>query len=212
VAEERARIARELHDAVAHSVSVTIIHAEAAEAMLPSHDSESARSSLHRIQASGREALTEMRRLLDLLRAPEGQEALAPQRGAADLQQLADQMAEAGLPVELVVSSDVAQLSPGIDISAYRVAQEALTNSLKHGASGARVELRKDRGTLVVDVLDRGPSAVARDRAGTPLSGGQGLIGIRERVDFFGGDLTAGPCEGGFRVTARFPLAEVNAP
>ena len=212
VARERARIARELHDAVAHSVSVTVIHAEAAEAVLPSDDSESARISLHRIQDSGREALTEMRRLLDLLRAPDGPDHLAPQHGVADLQHLADQIADAGLPVELVVGVDLAQLPPGIDISAYRVAQEALTNSLKHGASGARLELRCDRTTLTVDVLDRGPSKPARDRAGTPLSGGQGLIGMRERVQIFGGELTAAPCAGGFRVTARFPLAEVNTP
>jgi signal transduction histidine kinase len=212
VAEERARIARELHDAVAHSVSVTVIHAEAAEAVLPPGDSAPARASLHRIQASGREALTEMRRLLELLRTPEGEDDLAPQPGAADLQRLAEQMTDAGLPVELVMACDLAQLPPGIDISAYRIAQEALTNSLKHGASQARVELRRDRTTLVIDVLDRGTSPSARDRAGTPLSGGQGLIGMQERVDFFGGDLTAAPCEGGgFRVRARFPLPEVTA-
>ena len=100
-------------------------------------------------------------------------------------------------------------LPPGIDISAYRIVQEALTNSLKHGAAQARVELRRERAALVVDVVDQGVSPSAPDRVGTPLSGGQGLIGMQERVHFFGGELTAGRGEGGgFRVSARFPLPE----
>ena len=95
---------------------------------------------------------------------------------------------------QLVVSS---RERSGVDLAAYRIIQEALTNSLKHGASRARVELLRERTALVIDVVDRGTSPAARDRAGTPLSGGQGLIGMQERVHFFGGDLVAGPCDGG---------------
>jgi signal transduction histidine kinase len=197
---------------VARSVSVTVIHAEAAEEVLPAAGSGPARASLQRIQDSGREALTEIRQMLGLLRSDEAGESLAPQPGLADLGRLCEAMDAAGLPVELVVAGDTGDLPPGIDVSAYRIAQEALNNSLKHGARDARVEVHRDSSGLTIDIRDRAGSAISA-RAGTPLSGGQGLIGIKERVRFFGGQFTAGPLEGGgFGVSARLPVPETRVP
>jgi signal transduction histidine kinase len=212
VAEERARIARDLHDAVARSVSVTVIHAEAAEEVLPATGSDPARASLRRIQSSGREALTEIRQMVGLLRSPD-QDSLAPRPGLADVRRLADETTAAGLPVEVTITGDTERLPPGIDVSAYRIVQEALTNSLKHGAAKANVELRRERAGLAIEVHDRPGSSPARTRAGTPMSGGQGLVGIEERVRFFGGEFAAGPCaDGGFSVSVRLPVPEAGAP
>lgn len=212
VADERARIARELHDAVARSVSVTVIHAEAAEEVLPTTGADSARASLHRIQDSGREALTEIRQMVGLLRSPDGDD-LAPQPGLRDLGHLAAETTAAGFPVELTILGDPAGLPPGIDMSAYRIVQEALTNALKHGADRALVHVTRDAGGLAIEVRDRPSAGPARVRAGTPMSGGHGLVGIRERVHFFGGELTAGPHrDGGFGVRVLLPCPDPGKP
>ncbi|MEY2514818.1 MAG: hypothetical protein QOJ89_2176 [bacterium] len=212
VADERARIARELHDAVARSVSVAVIHAEAAEEVLPATGTDQARASLRRIQDSGRDALSEIRQMVGLLNATD-EHGLAPLPGVGDLRRLADETTAAGLPVKLTISGDTAHLPPGIDASAYRIVQEALTNSLKHGAARAEVDLRRERAGLTIEVHDRPRAALPRSRAGTALSGGQGLLGIAERVRFFGGQFAAGPrADGGFALSVRLPAPEADAP
>jgi signal transduction histidine kinase len=209
VAEERARIAREMHDVVAHSLSVMVVQAEAAEAMLDD-DPERARRPLSAVQQTGRGALTELRRMLGVLReiADEGP-SLAPQPGLAALDELARQVREAGLPVRVRVEGEPRSLPPGIDLSAYRIVQEGLTNALKHaGPATAEVRVRYGEREVEVEVRDDG-------RGGAPRSngGGHGLIGMRERVALYGGRLSAGPrAEGGFALTARLPLEVIGAP
>jgi signal transduction histidine kinase len=215
VAEERARIARELHDVVAHHVSVMVIQAGAAEATLPP-GAEAVAPSLEAIRQTGREALAEMRRMLGLLRAEGALEAgaaagdseLAPQPGLDDVDALVARMREAGLVVELEPGTP-RRLPPGVGLSAYRVVQEALTNTLRHAGAGARVRVCLDYepDALVVEVADdgRGRRTPTHERA--PHDVGHGLVGMRERVALFGGTLEAGPRDGGgFRVRARFPI------
>jgi signal transduction histidine kinase len=201
-AEEQARIARELHDVIAHSVSVMVVQAAAAEDVFDSQP-ERSREALRAIEATGRAALAELRGLLGVVRTPTGRETYEPQPGLAELDALVDQVRSAGLPVGLVVEGTRDVLPVGIDLSAYRIVQEALTNSLKHArASRADVVVRYGGSELVVEVVDdgRSPSAAARD-------GGHGLIGMRERVALYGGELDAGRRDtGGFGVRARFPL------
>ena len=207
-AEERARIAREMHDVVAHSLSVMVVQAEAAEAMLDA-DPERARQPLAAVQETGRGALTELRRMLGVLRemADEGP-ALAPQPGLSGLDELARQVREAGLPVSVRVEGEPRPLSPGIDLSAYRIVQEGLTNALKHaGPATAEVVVRYGPRDLVLEVRDDGRGRAASN------GGGHGLLGMRERVALYGGDLTAGPRpEGGFALTARLPLEVISSP
>jgi signal transduction histidine kinase len=202
VASERARIARELHDIVAHSVSVMVVQAEAAAEMLNRHTPERARAPVHKIQETGRAALTDMRRMLGLLREADSRPALLPQPGIANLELLLAKVRESGLPVELEVQGEPEPLPPGIDLSAYRIVQEALTNSLKYaGQARARVVVRYAPGLLELEVSDDGAGAASG------LNGGQGLIGMRERVALFGGELDAGPAPGGgFLVRARLTL------
>ncbi|MEZ0285921.1 MAG: sensor histidine kinase [Thermoleophilia bacterium] len=209
VAEERARIAREMHDVVAHSLSVMVVQAEAAEAMLDS-DPERARRPLAAVQQTGRGALGELRRMLGVLRemADEGP-ALAPQPGLSGLDELARHVREAGLPVTVRVEGEPRPLSPGIDLSAYRIVQEGLTNALKHaGPATAEVVVRYGQRDLELEVRDDG-----RGRASGANGGGHGLLGMRERVAIYGGDLAAGPRPGGgFALTARLPLEVLGSP
>ncbi len=197
-ADERARMARELHDIVSHNLSVVVVQAAGARAQGTGSDP----TTLEKIERSGREALVEMRRLLGVLREDNGaQPALTPSPGVDQLPLLADGVRAAGLAVELDV--DCAGLPPALDLSVYRIVQEALTNALKHAGPNAhvRVSVRREAGTLVVVVIDDGVAVDA------PVPGGHGLVGMRERVMLLGGELHAGPrAGGGFAVDARLPL------
>jgi signal transduction histidine kinase len=201
VAEERARIARELHDVVSHSVGVIVIQAQAAQqdGVVP----ESVTQSLRAIESSGQQALVEMRRLLGLLRRDDEQVALAPQPSLRYLDRLADTVRDAGLPVDLYVEGDVTPLPPGVDVSAYRIVQEALTNALKHaGPARARVRVRCGAGEVQLEISDDGPGPAVGN--GT---GGHGLVGMRERVHVYGGALeTGGLPDGGYAVRVRLPF------
>lgn len=200
-AEERARIARELHDIVSHRLSVVVTQAAGARA-LAEHGS-SAPDSLERIEESGREAMVEMRRLLGVLR--EGDHStLAPQPGLAELPTLAETLRATGLDVDLQVGADCHSLPPALDLSVYRIVQEALTNVLKHStATRATVAIERGLSQLTVRVLDNGSTPTS-----TPTTAGHGLIGMRERVSLFSGTFTAGPQPGGgFVVLAELPLA-----
>lgn len=200
VADERARIARELHDVIAHSVSVMTVQAGAARLLLE-EDTARARDSLLAVEGTGRQALGEMRRLLGILRGDEDEMRLAPQPGIADIGSLIEQVRAAGLPVDVVVEGEPQPLPPGIDLAAYRVVQEALTNALKHaGAARAAVEIRYSPSALELSVVNDGHVA-HNGRAG------HGLVGMRERVSLYGGEFDAGPRrEGGYAVRARLPL------
>ena len=200
VAGERARIARELHDVIAHSVSVMTVQAGAARLLLE-EDPSRAREPLVSVEETGRQALAEMRRLLGILRAEDQPAALAPQPGVADISPLVEQLRAAGLPVDVVIDGDPRALPPGIDLVAYRVVQEALTNALKHaGAARAEVSIRYGATALEVSVVNDGH--VASDGGG-----GHGIVGMRERVALYGGAFEAGPRRGGgYSVRARLPL------
>jgi signal transduction histidine kinase len=206
VAEERGRIARELHDVVAHSVSVMVVQAGAARRSVAGNPDQ-ATAALTQIESTGRQALAEMRRLLGLLRdGQDGGAALTPQPSLAHLDSLLAAAGEAGLPVELAVEGEPRQLPAGIDLSAYRIVQEALTNSLKH-AGPARAVVRVCYGAkaLEVQVWDDGRGAAGPN--GRAEGDGHGLIGMRERVALFGGSLEVGTRQGGgFLVAARLPL------
>lgn len=207
-ATERARIARELHDIVAHSLSVVIVQADGASAAVGARP-ELAVSVLNTISETSREALSEMRRLVGVLRTdPAGTGSYAPAQGAADLSSLVEQVRQAGTRVELRISGARFNLPPGLDLTVYRLVQEALTNVLKHAgpAAAASVELAWERGSVRVAVTDDG-----RGAASTPgPPDGHGLLGMRERVWLQGGRLAVGPrTGGGFRVEAWF---DVRAP
>jgi signal transduction histidine kinase len=198
--QERARMARELHDILAHSVSLMGVQAGAAEEVL-GRDPERARPVLRSIQQTARDSVGELRRLLGMLRADDAESELTPQPNLHDLDALLQRMREAGLPVELRVERATQPVPPGVELTAYRVVQEALTNVLKH-ARPTRVEvaLTYARGCLEVAVRNDG---VATRGNGT----GHGLIGMRERVSLYGGTLDAGiDREGAFRVCASIPL------
>jgi signal transduction histidine kinase len=205
VAEERARIARELHDVVAHCVSVIVIQAQGADRALEG-EQQPVREALGSIESTGRQALVEMRRLLGILRRSDEELALAPQPSVRHLGELAEQMREAGLPVELLVEGDRGPLPPGVDLSAYRIVQEALTNALKHaGPARARVLVRYAPDELELEISDDG-------RGSVQAAGGHGLVGMRERVAFVGGVLESGARPGGgFLVRARLPLGSGGA-
>lgn len=208
VQAERDRIARELHDVVAHSVSVMVVQAGAARRVIDSHPDQTTES-LGIIEATGRDALDELRRLLGVLRDPDAREptasALSPQPGAGDIEGLVDQWRQTGLDVTLETTGTPAELSSGLGLTAYRVVQEALTNAMKHAGQATvtvHVSFKPDR--IDIEVVDdgRGVQPGASD-----LSTGHGLLGMAERVDLFGGSLDLGPNPGGgFRVTASLPL------
>ena len=202
LAEERTRIARELHDVVAHSMSVVVIQAGAARRILE-HDPAAAAESLEVIESTGRQSLTEMRQLLGVLRAEDGGEARAPQPSVADLDALLGSLRDAGLESSITVEGDPSDVSPAVGLTLFRVAQEALTNTLKHAGparSDVRLEIGSDR--VVLDVNDDGRGAAAPSVNG----GGLGTIGMRERVESMGGRFTSGPRPGGgYGVRAEIP-------
>jgi signal transduction histidine kinase len=199
-AEEQTRIARELHDVIAHNVSVMVVLAAAGNDVFE-RDARRAREALRSIESTGRAALVELRRLLGVVRRDDSTE-YAPQPGLDRLPDLVEQVRAAGLPIELEIAGSPRTLPAGIDLSAYRIVQEALTNTLKHAeASHAHVRVRYDNASVAVEVDDdgRGPNGSA--------PGGHGLIGMRERVALAGGELMTGVRpDGGFAVSARFPL------
>jgi signal transduction histidine kinase len=207
-AEERSRIARELHDVVAHHVSVMTVQAGAARRILH-RDPEAVQDALSTIEQMGRTALGEMRRLVGVLRteAEPVRSELSPQPGVHDVSGLVDQLRETGLQVQLWIEGESRSLSPGVDLAAFRLVQEALTNTLKHAGPQARAWVRiqyADR-QLEIEVEDDGRGLVAG--LGRPGGNGHGLVGMRERVALYGGDLRIGPRSGGgFEVRARFPL------
>jgi signal transduction histidine kinase len=206
VAEERARIARELHDVVAHAVSVIVLQVGAVRHRLPA-EAVSDREALANVEDAGRTALTEMRRLLGAMREEGEAPELTPHPGLDDLGRLVDEVRATGLGVRLTVRGHPVPLPRGLDLSAYRIVQEGLTNSLKHaGSASAEVTVDYGPADLLLEVRDDGRGGDGDGRAG--LEGaGHGLVGIRERVKLFGGDLVAGPAPGGgFLLRARLPL------
>jgi len=226
-AEERTRIARELHDVVAHHVSLMAVQSEAAAALLPARPAEAGQA-VEIIGQTAREALTELRRLLGVLRGPAdagGRAATAPAPSISALDEVLAAVRQAGIAVDLRVEGSPSKLPPGVDLTAYRIVQEALTNTVKHsGADEATVIVRHEPGYVTVSVTDTGDRAVAvtlgrpagPGRAGPAdgggarpaASGGFGLAGIAERVASCGGSLTVGPgAAGGFAVTARLPAS-----
>ncbi|MGD0019209.1 MAG: sensor histidine kinase [Candidatus Limnocylindrales bacterium] len=204
VALERARIARELHDVVAHHVSVMVVQAAGARRVIEK-DPALARDALEAVEAAGRTALAEMRRMLEVLRADEA--GVGPQPGLAELDRLVAQVREAGLPVELTIEGTDRELPAGMDLAAYRIVQEALTNTVKHaGRATARVKVGYERDALDIEVTDDGRGAAAPLLTGA-VEGGHGLIGMHERVALYDGVLETGPVfPGGYRVHAHFPL------
>jgi signal transduction histidine kinase len=204
VTQERARIARELHDVVAHHVSVMVVQAAGARRVVDK-DPAAARDALEAVEVAGRTALDEMRRMLEVLRADEA--GVGPQPGLAELERLSRQVREAGLPVELTVEGHDRALPGGMDLAAYRIIQEALTNTVKHaGKATASVTVRYEPEALDIEVADDGRGAAAPLLAAA-VQGGHGLIGMQERVTLYGGTLETGPrFPGGYRVHARFPL------
>jgi len=206
VTAERARIARELHDIVAHHLSVVVLQAAGARASGRASD-----RTLEKIEHSGRQALTEMRRLLGMLREPDEEPELNPQPGLGEVPALAESVRAAGLPVRLVIDGDEAALPAAVDVSAYRIVQEALTNVLKHaGCAHAEVRVCYVEDAVTIEVTDDGPGLDAADPVWAEATqGGRGLTGMRERVALFGGDLRAGPRpDGGFTVRARLPAGD----
>lgn len=210
VADERRRIARELHDVVAHHVSVMGVLATGARRVL-ARDPHAADEALGTIEETSRTTLREMRRLLDVLRTDaEPAAELAPQPGLAGIEALVEQVREAGLPVTLRVDGVPAPLDPGVALTIYRIVQEALTNTLKHaGAATAQVRLSFGVYWLIVEIFDTGRGPGPDSGRGT----GHGLVGMRERVALYGGTLRVGPRPGGgFRVYAKMPMEHLGAP
>ncbi|MEU3527678.1 histidine kinase [Streptomyces sp. NPDC038707] len=232
IAAERDRIARELHDIVSHNVSLMVVQASAAREVLGTMPDEAA-TALRAVEDAGRGAMTELRHLLGLLApAQDGTDAgpgpdaeaagppLAPQPGLDRLGPLVDRISFAGLPVEVRVSGEPRPLPQGVDVTAYRIVQEALTNALRHGDGGkAQVTVRYADHALRVEILSTGPSVLTGTGTGTGTGGtrpagrpygegtGRGLLGLRERVAVHGGELDARRrLGGGFRVRARIPL------
>jgi signal transduction histidine kinase len=201
VAEERARIARELHDIVAHAVSVMVLQVGAVRHKLPDAMGED-RDALEGVERAGRTALVEMRRLLGAMRNGEDEAELLPQPGLDGLESLREEIGRAGLPVELHVDGEPVPLPRGIELSAYRIVQEGLTNALKHArATRADVIVRYRPEELQLEVRDDGIGSSTSDGRG------HGLVGIRERVKIYGGEMAAGAANGGgFVLSTRLPL------
>ena len=214
VSEERQRIARELHDVVAHGLVVMVVQAQGARRILD-QDPERAREALRAIEQTGQTALADMRRSLGILREEAAPADLAPQPTLHDIDALLEEMRRAGLEVDLRIEGEPRALAEGVDRSAYRIVQEALTNTIKHaGLVPARVTVRYDADELRLEIMNAGPATPASPpAASTPPPGdgsadGHGLVGMRERVRLYGGELEAGSDNGhGFVVRARIPLA-----
>jgi len=206
VAEERTRIARELHDIVAHAVSVMVLQVGAVRHRLPDTMDED-RDALRGVERAGRAALADMRRLLRVMRRESDGVEFAPQPGLDGLDSLLVEIRRAGLPVELRVAGEPVPLPRGIDLSAYRIVQEGLTNALKHArATHAEVTVEYAQTEVGIEVRDDGTGAAPSDGHGHGLIG-HGLIGIRERVKLYGGDMTVGTTNGGgFTLSTRLPL------
>lgn len=205
VEEERARIARELHDIVSHSISVIVVQTQAVRRRLgPEHQAEA--DDLRAVETVGRQAMAEMRRMLGVLRAQGNAFDLEPQPGLAQLPRLLDQTRAAGLAVDLCIEGTEAPLPPGVDLAAYRIVQEALTNVLKHaGPAQAQVTLNYGDRELDIAVEDDGHGPAGAGAG----EGGNGLVGMRERVAVYGGRLEFGPVNGrGFQVRAHLPVRE----
>jgi len=200
-AAERSRIAREMHDIVAHHLSVIVLQAAGARA-----SGRPAEATLEKVENSARQALSETRRLLGVLRDPDDEAGLAPQPGIGDLDALAAGVQAAGLPVHLVIEGNLAALPATVDVSVYRIVQEALTNVLKHaGPAQADVTIGFGQDAVTIEVTDDGTAGPGQ-RAQV---GGHGLAGMRERAAAFGGELAAGPrVGGGYAVRARLPLSD----
>jgi signal transduction histidine kinase len=203
VAEERARIARELHDVVAHAVSVMVLQVGAVRHKLPEAQADD-REALRGVERAGRTALTEMRRLLAAMRRDGEDVEFTPQPGLDSLEALVEDVGRAGLPVELHIDGRPVPLPRGVDLSAYRIVQEGLTNALKHArASAADVTVRYGLEELEIEVRDDGVGSSTTDGLG------HGLVGVRERVKIYGGEMSAETTtEGGFVLTSRLPLGE----
>jgi signal transduction histidine kinase len=213
VAAERARIAREMHDVIAHNVSVIVVQADGA-AYAFDHDPARARQAVGVISRTGRQALTEMRRLLGVLRDGEQGTDMAPQPGLTQISELLAEARLAGLPVSLTLEGEPRPLDGGRELAAYRIVQEALTNTRKHGGLGAdaAVLLRYADDGLLVRVTDTGRAPAGGDGPGPgntgPGSTGHGITGMRERVRLYGGTLRAGPRPGGgYEVAATLPAS-----
>jgi signal transduction histidine kinase len=201
IVEERARIARELHDVVAHSISVMVIQARGGRRVLESEPAD-ARDAFAVIESTGQQALDEMRRLVGMLRSGEETLPLAPQPSLKELGTLVEQVRAAGLPVQVAVEGEPRDLPPGVDLSAFRIVQEALTNALTHaGPARARVVLRYRADELELEISDDGPGT------GDGSGSGYGLVGLRERVLVYGGELQAGRQPGGgYALRVRLPF------
>jgi signal transduction histidine kinase len=203
-AAERARIAREMHDVLAHNISVMVVQADGASFAVDT-DTERAKRAMRAIGATGRQALTETRRMIGVLRESPGEAALAPQPGVAQLPDLAQQMRAAGLPVEFAVTGESVPLTAGLGLAVYRIVQEALTNVMKHAGPAATAYVTLHYGDRTIEVR------VRDDGRGTTFSDGRGhgLIGMRERAAVYGGQVRAEPVTGGgFEVVARLPVQE----
>jgi signal transduction histidine kinase len=232
LAAERSRIAGELHDVVTHNVSVMVVQAGAARHVL-ARSPEDATAALLAVEASGRTAMVELQHLLGLLSPVEGMQPasgageleaapLKPQPGLSHLPSLVDRVAAAGLPVELTITGPPRSLAPGLELTAYRVVQEALTNAIKHaGPAAATVRLHYREDAVVIDVSDNGgrdqrpgrDASSARTRPAGVMGSGRGLLGLGERLSLYGGEFDAGPRPaGGWRVKATLPDVTVAAP
>jgi len=215
IAEERLRIAQELHDVVAHSMSVIAVQAGVGAHVVDDRPDQ-AKAALEAISATARNTLTEMRRLLGVLRDEDGNRSHAPAPALSDVARLVDDVRAAGVPISLIVDGEPDHLSAGIELSAYRIVQEALTNVIKHAGPLTQVDVRVTHtdGEISVEVVDDGRGAAARHHhtgassGAVQSSGGHGLLGMRERVEMWGGTLEVGPVDGGgYRVGATLPNA-----
>jgi signal transduction histidine kinase len=210
VQRERIRIAREMHDVVAHGMSVITVQAAAAEAVVFT-DAEAAAGALRQIRLTGRESLDELRRMLSVLRGDEGDlSEFEPQPRLCDISKLVSHCIDAGIPTEFAIAGPERELSPGIGLAAYRIVQEALTNVMKHAGESAEasVDLTYTGRALKIEVTDTGRGAVT---SLTTTGGGNGLVGMRERVEAYQGVLNAGPVAGGgYRVSATLPIDKAS--
>jgi signal transduction histidine kinase len=208
-AGERIRIARELHDVIAHALSLIVVQARGGRRMVKRERPADALDAFDTVEQAAQQALDEMRRLLGMLRENDSELALTPPPSLARLPDLITQVADAGLCADLVVQGEPRPLPPGIEVSAYRIVQEGLTNALRHsGTSRAKVVVTYAADRIELQVVDEGACGAGTLGTGEP---GHGLIGMRERVAIYGGDLQAGVRpEGGYALRARLPLLEAE--